>query len=291
MQHQPAKQEKHDHARPEDPLVLPRPPLDHADGIARHAQRVGDRVQPLLGALEHLPLRAQVAEHGLPARDVVVQRRVGVREEVLLAQRVVLARHIAAAHVAPAAAATPAPARGAGMSPTTAAAAAATVARGVRVGVLRGGCDVGPAAEQLGAVLGVVGLVAGGLQGLEVAAVLGQLGAEVADALVGFLLLRRVELLLGERGVLVDGLLEGGEGRGEGAQRRGGEGVGGGGGAGGGRGVGGDCEGLRAECREVFADGGALFESAVEGCVLVGVRAGVGVRVRGWSQEWRACLP
>lgn len=34
MQNQPAEQEEDDHAGPEYPLVLPRPPLDHADGVA-----------------------------------------------------------------------------------------------------------------------------------------------------------------------------------------------------------------------------------------------------------------
>lgn len=108
------------------------------------------------------------------------------------------------------------------MSPATVA-AVRTGRRGARargVGVLwRGG--VGPAAEELAAVLVVHGLVAGGLERLELAAVVGQLGAEVAYALEGLLLLGRVELLLGERVVLVDGALEGRQGGAEGAQRGG----------------------------------------------------------------------
>lgn len=80
----------------------------------------------------------------------------------------------------------------------------------MRIRVLGRGGDVGAAAEQLGAVLAVEDLVAGGLERVELLAVLGELGAEVADALVGLVLLRRVELLLGKRVVLVDGLLEGG---------------------------------------------------------------------------------
>lgn len=67
----------------------------------------------------------------------------------------------------------------------------------------------------------VHGLVARGLERLELPAVLGQLGAEVAYALEGLLLLGRVELLLGERVVLVDGALEGRQGGAEGAQRGG----------------------------------------------------------------------
>lgn len=67
----------------------------------------------------------------------------------------------------------------------------------------------------------VHGLVARGLERLELPAVLGQLGAEVAYALEGLLLLGRVELLLGERVVLVDGALEGRQGGAEGPQRGG----------------------------------------------------------------------
>lgn len=98
MQHQPAKQEKDDDARRKDPFVLPRAALHHADCIAAHAQRVGDAVQPLLRALEHLALLGQVAQHGLPAGDVVVERLVGAREEVLLAEGVGLAHLVGGPH-------------------------------------------------------------------------------------------------------------------------------------------------------------------------------------------------
>jgi hypothetical protein len=56
----------------------------------------------------------------------------------------------------------------------------------------------------------VGGLVARGLEGVEAGAEVGELGAEVADALEGLVLLGGVELLLRERVVLVDGAGEGG---------------------------------------------------------------------------------
>lgn len=106
-------------------------------------------------------------------------------------------------------------------------------------------------AEELGAVLRVRGVVARGLEGFQLGAEVGELGAEVADTLVRFFLLGRDGFLFGEGVVLVDGAGEGGEGGGEGAEGGGGQGRGGGG-----------------EGREVPADEGALFESRVEGCVL-----------------------
>lgn len=285
MQTQPAEQKEHHDARPKDPLILPRPPLDHANGIAGHAQGVGDRVQPLLRALQHLPLRAQVTQHRLAARNVLVERVVRARKEILLPHRVLLARDIAAAHspVAGCGCCCRCRCRRAEQPPTRARVlrvVVSTIRRGgarrsstrgsIGVGVFRGGGHVGPAAEEFVAVLAVQDLVAGGLEGVELAAVAGELGAEVSDALVGFVLLGGVELLLRERVVLVDGLLEGGERDGEGAERGGAEG-----GGGGRRGVGrvwrgGGREGLGGELGEVFADRGALFQSTVEGCVLVG---------------------
>lgn len=163
------------------------------------------------------------------------------------------------------------------------------------VGVLGGG-DVAPAlAQQLAAVLGVQGLVAAGLEGVDLPAVGGQLGAEVADALVGLVLLGRVELLLGERVVLVDGLLEGRQRRAEGAEGRGAEEVGGavrGGRRRGGGGVAGGGDGgilVRGrEVGEVPADGCALLERTVEGCVLRG--GGNTPSVRGFKLgDARAC--
>jgi hypothetical protein len=98
------------------------------------------------------------------------------------------------------------------------------------------------------------GLLACGLQRVQLGAELGQLGAEVADTLVRLLLLRRVELLLGQRAVLVDGAREGGQRGRERAEGRGGRelwlfvgGIAGGG-------------GVRREGGEVFADRGALLE-------------------------------
>lgn len=97
------------------------------------------------------------------------------------------------------------------------------------------------------AVAGVQGLIARRLEGVELAAVARDLGAEVADALKGLLLLGRIQLLPGEGVVLVDGLLEGGERGGEGAEGGRGEGFAGGGACcwrGGGGGVGGGGKGL-----------------------------------------------
>lgn len=102
----------------------------------------------------------------------------------------------------------------------------------MRVGVLGGGAHVGPAAEQLAPALVVQELIARSLDGLEALAVLGELVAEIADALVGLFLLRRVELLLREGVVLVDGALEGRQGGAEGAEGGGADEGGGGGGGG-----------------------------------------------------------
>lgn len=135
-------------------------------------------------------------------------------EEVLLPQRVLLARHIPAAHpiARPGAAATTTPARIPRMRAIAAPKCTRARARCVRVRILGGGGNVGPAAQQLVAVLAVQHVVARVLDGVELPAVLGQLGAEVSDALVGLVLLGGVELLLSQRAVLVDGSLEGGKG-------------------------------------------------------------------------------
>lgn len=134
---------------------------------------------------------------------------------------------------------------------------------GARVRILRRRRLERPAAEELGAVLRVRGVVARGFEGLELRAEVGELGAKVADALVGFFLLGGDGFLLGEGVVFVDGAGEGGEGGREGADGGGGEGRGGGG-----------------EGGEVAADEGALFESRVEGCVLGGEGGLAGV---GWD--------
>lgn len=69
--------------------------------------------------------------------------------------------------------------------------------RAGRVRVLGRGGGERAAAQQLGAVVGVGGVVARGLEDVEAGAEVGELGAEVADALEGFVLFGRVELLLG----------------------------------------------------------------------------------------------
>ena len=227
MQTQPAESKEDDNSRPEYPFVFPRPSLNHADRVPGDTKRVCDRVQLLLRALEHLALRTKVAQHRLTPGDVLVQRRIGASEEVLLPQRVVLARHVVAAHPISTTAATPTDACSTTCITHMSAATISTIrtrrrsagaARSVGVLWRRG---VWPSAEQLAAVLGVKGVVARGFQGLELLAVVGELGAEVAYALVGLLLLGRVELLLRKRVVLVDGALECGQGGAEGAERRG----------------------------------------------------------------------
>lgn len=257
MQAQPAEQEEHYHPRPEYPLVLPRPPLNHAYRVARDAQRVAHRVQLLLRRLEDLPLLVQVPQHRLAARNVLVQRVVRALEELLLPQRVRLPRHILRHAV-------PAPGLRAARRPRVAQPVPRPRTCGcrggcrARVGVLRRVGGEGSSPQQLGAVLGVRGLVARGFEGVHLCAEVGELGAEVAYPLVGLFLLGRVQLLLGEAVVLVDGAGEGGQ--------RGGEGAEGGGGEEGRRGRVGEVG--RGEVGELFADGGALFESRVELCVL-----------------------
>lgn len=83
--------------------------------------------------------------------------------------------------------------------------------RGVGVGirVLGGRGGEGPAAEQLGAVLVVRGIVAPRFEPVELGAELRELGAEVAQALVSLVLLGRVEFLPGQGRVLVQRAREG----------------------------------------------------------------------------------
>lgn len=209
MQTQPAEPKEYNNARPEDPLVLPSPPFNHPDRVPRHPKRVGDRVKLLLRPLEHLPLRAQVAQHRLAPRNVLVQRRVSASEEVLLPQRVVLPCDVVAAHAVSPTAADARPTTRIPHMATRATIPPIRARRARSIGILRRG-GIRPAPQELAAVLGVERVVAGGLEGFELAAVFGQLGAEVAYALVGFLLFRWVELLPREGVVLVDGALEGG---------------------------------------------------------------------------------
>lgn len=231
--------------------------------------------------LQHIPLRAQIPQDSLTPGNVLIQRGIGARKEVLLPERMLLSRH---ALVPSSCCCTSTRTADADPGPAARvsrvqAAPAATCRRGAGVVGVLGGGDVTPAlAQQLAAVLGVQGLVAADFEGIDLLAVGGQLGAEVADALVGFFLLGRVELLLGERVVLVNGLLEGRQRRAEGAEGRGAEEVVGAAAAGvrgrregvAGRGDGGILVRGR-EVGKVFADGCALLERTVEGCVLRGM--------------------
>lgn len=258
---------------PDMPSVFPTEyslcPTTKVSQTSRGLESAQTRHVPLLRVLEHLPLRAQVAKHRLPSCDILVQRRVGARKEILLPQRVLLPTHILPSHTEPPAATTttaPVPRVPGTKRRRRLRAAAATV--GVRV-LGRVAAGVGPpVAQQLAAVAAVQGLVARALGALELAAVRGELGAEAADALARLVLLGRVELLAREGVVLVDGALEGGERGREGAEGRGAGDAGWGGGGGG---VGGWLGGEGREGREVFADRGALLESTVEDCVLLGL--------------------
>jgi hypothetical protein len=69
---------------------------------------------------------------------------------------------------------------------------------------------VGPAAEELGAVYGCERIFTGGFESLELGAVGSEVGAEGLNTLCSLVCFRRVELVLGEVGVLVYGAREGG---------------------------------------------------------------------------------
>jgi hypothetical protein len=70
---EPAKGEEDDDSGPEDPFVLLGSSLDHAYRVAADAQGVGHAVQASLGALEHFPLLAQVAQDGPAAIQELVE--------------------------------------------------------------------------------------------------------------------------------------------------------------------------------------------------------------------------
>jgi hypothetical protein len=88
--HQKAKQEENHNPGPKDPLILFRAPLDHPYRIPAHPQGVSNTIQPLLGALEHIPLMAQITEDGASAIEKLVELGIRRGEEALFAQRVVL---------------------------------------------------------------------------------------------------------------------------------------------------------------------------------------------------------
>jgi hypothetical protein len=88
VQNRPAKQKENQHTTPENPLILARAPLDHPNGIAAHAQRIGNAIQAALRAFEDLALLAQIGEHGAAAVQEVVKLVVRAGEEGLLAQGV-----------------------------------------------------------------------------------------------------------------------------------------------------------------------------------------------------------
>lgn len=86
MQHSPTEEEKHQHANPEDPLVLSRASFHHANGIPTDSQGVRNAVQSSLRALEHLALLSQVGQYCATPVQEFVQLVARVAQERLLAQ-------------------------------------------------------------------------------------------------------------------------------------------------------------------------------------------------------------
>lgn len=81
--------------------------------------------------------------------------------------------------------------------------------RGTRVGVLGGARSVRPPAQQLVPILIMGDVIAGSLYSVELCTVLGKLPLEATETSTSFLLLCRVELLIGQGAVLVKGPREG----------------------------------------------------------------------------------
>lgn len=230
---------------------------------------------------QHVPLRAQISKHSLPPSNVLVQRRISASKEILLPKRVIFPTHgLVPSTTTSSSTTTPANARPAACIPSMQAAPTTTAARRVCIGILRRSDVSSPLAQQLAPILCVQSLVALRLEGVHLLTVGGELGAEIPDALVRLVLFGRVQLLLREGVVLVDGLLEGRQRRAERAERGGGKDVVGarGGGVGGGGWVDG-------EVGKVFADGCALLESTVESCVLEMRRQ---LCSRTWLHAWRS---
>ena len=94
LQHKVDKHAKHQNSAPEDPLVLFRPPLHHPDRVSRNPHRSTDRIQLPLRPLQHLPLIAQIPQHSPAPLKVLIQSRVRRPKEILLPQRIILARLI-----------------------------------------------------------------------------------------------------------------------------------------------------------------------------------------------------
>lgn len=72
------KNDKDNNTGPENPLVLLGPPLNHANRVSGDAQRIRGRVKLPLRPLEHVPLVAQIPQHGPAPLQVFIQRRIRV---------------------------------------------------------------------------------------------------------------------------------------------------------------------------------------------------------------------
>lgn len=201
LEHKINKDDENYHAGPEDPLVLFRPTFHHSNRISTDPQRVSNAVQFRLRPLQHLPLIAQVAQHGPSALQILVQGLIGRAQKGLFAQDVAFALRIGiraavrrrrAAIRAVAVLRVPARAgreigiAGAEQRVHVGADGGRRGGRGFRVGILRGLRGVRSAAEELGAVLGVLGLFALVFEFGEAGAEGEEVGSEGCDAVGRF---------------------------------------------------------------------------------------------------------
>lgn len=72
MYHQPTKPKENHTSRPENPLILLRPPLHHPNSFPTDPQSIRDAVQSLLRPLQNLFLLPQIPEHGASPLEVLV---------------------------------------------------------------------------------------------------------------------------------------------------------------------------------------------------------------------------
>lgn len=202
---EPAEGEEDNDAGPEDPFVLLGSALDHADGVAADAERVGGAVEPALGAFKHLALIAQVAQDGSAAVEKLVELLRRVLEKGVLAQDAAFAvvlTTLGACRVGIWAVGRSGVVRLGGCKGRVCSSGGGDV--WLRVWVLGGGRVVWSAAEQLGACFGRLHLLVGAFDAFEAGAVFFQLSPEILQPLEGLFLLGLHRLLLGELAIVVD---------------------------------------------------------------------------------------
>ena len=93
-QHEIAKHKKHNDTAPEDPLILPCPPLHHPNRVPADPERVRHAVQPPLRALQHISLITQVAQHRAAPLEIFIELGVRWRGKGLFAERMCLAWYV-----------------------------------------------------------------------------------------------------------------------------------------------------------------------------------------------------